>query len=106
MKFKKIVLAYDMEGETIIDLQIKVVRIAPLSDDETNIGRSSMTLDMVRSEIQQGVPYFAGKQRLSLNAKGMLEATREETEIDELGQLPAIEEFLLKEQEDNSQQKS
>ena len=88
-----------MEGTTITNVYVRGVRIVPLSEDEITLATYFTTLPCVTDEIRQGVPYFAGKQRLVLDGVGMIAATREENEIDELGQLPTIEDYILKEKE-------
>ena len=51
MKFKKIVLAYDMEGVAITDVYVRGVRIVPLSGEEVTIGpvREHAQHDVVQS---------------------------------------------------------
>lgn len=94
MKFKKIVLAYDMEGALITRLYIVAMKIIPITEQEIKIVIYQTTLGIVYQEIKNGVPYFAGKQCLVLDGGVMIKTQREEGEVDELGHLPNIEEYL------------
>lgn len=94
MKFKKIVLAYDMEGALITNLYILGVKIVAITEQEVAIMTYQTSLSFVLEDIKAGVPYFAGKQRIVLDGDAMIKTQREEDEIDELGHLPSIEEYL------------
>ena len=94
MKFKKIVLAYDMEGVLITQLYVLCVKIVPFTEQEVKMMTYQTTFAIVHQEINGGVAYFAGKQRLLLDGETMIKTQREEDEVDELGHLPSIEEYL------------